>query len=465
MNQDPVDLPGKPAGPRLRRGELLRGGAAALAAALLGLGARRGSGTPSATAPTGRTVEVALEARPTLVEVAGEKVRLLTYNGLFPGPLIRAAEGDLLRVELVNALDEATNLHFHGLHVSPEGNRDNVFVEVPPGRSFRYELQVPEGFGGTFWYHPHRHRRLARQLWHGLAGALVIDRPLDRAGALGEAEERVVVVKDLALADGRPAPHTTGDWARGKSGPLVLANGAHRPVLELARTVTRLRLVNACNARALRLTRGDGRPLRLVAHEGHLLAAPVALDEILVVPAQRVDLLVEVEPGASVDLLLKPYGSGSRREPPRPETLLTLRAAPAALPVAAPLMLPPIERLDAAQAVRRRSFKMAMAFMHPDGHAHHEPVRAQLGETELWAIENVDTQDHVFHLHTWPFQVWRRDGAPPPYPAWRDTINLKPGERVELLVPFQDFPGKSVFHCHIAEHGDAGMMGIVEVGA
>ena len=102
-------------------------------------------------------------------------VRLLTYNGLFPGPLIRAREGQSLRVRLTNRLAEPTNLHFHGVHVSPEDHHDNVFVSLPPGQSFTYEITVPEGYGGTFWYHPHRHGRLARQLWQGLAGPLVID--------------------------------------------------------------------------------------------------------------------------------------------------------------------------------------------------------------------------------------------------------------------------------------------------
>jgi FtsP/CotA-like multicopper oxidase with cupredoxin domain len=443
----------------LRRRVFVRRSAVALAAELLG----KTTSPATAARLTGRTVDVALEARMAKLELAGEPVELLTYNDRFPGPPIRAAEGDRLRVELTNALNEPTNLHFHGLHVPPGGNADSVFVQVPPGRRFRYELTVPAGFGGTFWYHPHVHGRLARQLWRGLAGPLVIDRPIDQALGLAAAEERIVVVKDIALAQGRPGGHTTGDWARGKTGSLILANGEPRPRLVAAVTPVRLRLINACNARTLRLVRDDGRPIVLIAHEGHLLEAPQSLEEIVVFPAQRVDLLLELEPGHELALLLRPYSSGARREPSHIETLLTLAGASSLRKAAMPQGLEQLERLDAGAATRRRSFKMAMAFMHPDGHPHHEPVRARLGETELWAIENVDTQDHVFHLHTWPFQIWRRDGMPPPYPAWRDTIGLGPGERVELLIPFRRHSGRSVFHCHIAEHGDAGMMGMVEV--
>jgi FtsP/CotA-like multicopper oxidase with cupredoxin domain len=409
---------------------------------------------------------VALEARPAELEVAGERARLLTYNGRFPGPLIRAAEGDRLRVTLANALDEPTNLHFHGLHVSPEGSGDNVFIEVPPGGRHTYELVVPAGYGGTFWYHPHAHHRLARQLWRGLAGPIVIDRPLERAILeLAAADEHVVVVKDLAIQDGEPAAHTTSDWARGKTGRHVLVNGMPCPRLKARASLVRLRLVNASNARMVQLARGDGRPLQLIGHEGHLLEAPQALERVLVTPAQRVDLLLPLEPGETLQLLHVPYNSGANRLPALPELLLELAPPAVATPAALPARLDSVERLDPAAATTRRRLRMAMAFMTPDGHPHLEPIRLRLGDLELWEIENVDTQDHVFHLHVWPFQVWRRNGVETPYPAWRDTINLRPGERVEILIPFRDFAGKAVYHCHVAEHGDAGMMSIVEVVA
>jgi FtsP/CotA-like multicopper oxidase with cupredoxin domain len=83
----------------------------------------------------------------------------------------------------------------------------------------------------------------------------------------------------------------------------------------------------------------------------------------------------------------------------------------------------------------------------------------------LWEVVNPDTMDHTIHLHTWYFQLLSRNGRPPPFRAWHDTVNLGPGDRVELLVPFQDFTGRTVYHCHIAEHGDIGMIGVIEVSA
>ena len=433
------------------------GGGLALAAGDLLLGGKRLVGADSPV------VDAAVTALPAMLQLGGGQVELLTYDGSFPGPVLRAKAGDLLRLELTNALDEPTNLHFHGLHVSPEGTADNPFVTVPPGGRFLYELPIPTGYGGTFWYHPHTHHRLARQLWRGLAGPLLVERPEDRV--LAECDEQVVLIKDLTVVDGQPAPHTTADWARGKSGRLVLANGALQPTLTARRALVWLRLINACNGRTLLLARGDGRPLTVAALDGHLLETPRTVPEVLLTAAQRVELLLPLAAGERVPIVSRPYNRGARREPSQVETLLTV-AALAELPEPRmPARLAAVERLDPAAVARRRSFKMAMAFMHADSSTAQEHVATQvrLGDLECWEIVNVDTQDHVFHLHTWPFQVWRRDGVEEDSPAWRDTINLRPAERVELLIPFRDVAGRSLFHCHIAEHGDAGMMAIVEV--
>jgi FtsP/CotA-like multicopper oxidase with cupredoxin domain len=159
----------------------------------------------------------------------------------------------------------------------------------------------------------------------------------------------------------------------------------------------------------------------------------------------------------------KPYNRGAQREPSRTEPLFSVQPSTNAATPALPTRLTTLGGIDPGEVAVRRSFRMAMAFLAADGQGQLAPIEAQQGDLELWEITNVDTQDHVFHLHTWPFQVWRRDGVPAADPGWRDTINLVPGERVELLIPFRDFTGRSVFHCHIAEHGDAGMMGIIEV--
>ena len=227
--------------------------------------------------------------------------------------------------------------------------------------------------------------------------------------------------------------------------------------------LVRLRLINACNARMLLLARADGRPLQVIAHDGHLLEAPRPLDEVLLTPAQRLDLLLALDGAGPVELLHKPYNRGAQREPSRPEPLFSVHPPARSAP-------PPCRRASrrssgstrGAVAVRR-SFRMAMAFLAADG-------QQQLGADRGAAGRSGALGDHQrrhpgsrlssAHLAVPGLAARRRRAAEP---GWRDTINLVPGERVELLIPFRDFAGRSVFHCHIAEHGDAGMMGIIEV--
>jgi FtsP/CotA-like multicopper oxidase with cupredoxin domain len=129
-----------------------------------------------------------------------------------------------------------------------------------------------------------------------------------------------------------------------------------------------------------------------------------------------------------------------------------------------PRALATLPDLRPENAAARRRVTMAMFFMNGrpfdprriDG-------RGRLGDLELWQVENVGTMDHPFHLHTWYFQVIARNGQPEPFRAWRDTVNLKPGDRLDLMVPLVDYPGRTVYHCHIAEHGDKGMMAVLEV--
>jgi FtsP/CotA-like multicopper oxidase with cupredoxin domain len=247
-------------------------------------------------APTRRAapdiVEVALEATPARVSVAGRSAALWTYSGILPGPRIEARAGDTIRVRFTNRLPESTNLHFHGLHVTPEGNGDNVWLSIAPGETFIHELALPASEGGLFWYHPHPHHRLAHQLWQGLAGPLVIRTPTDALPELIDADERVIMLRDLALEDGLPERHGRRDWSPGKSGDLLLVNGAIRPVLEAKSRLVRLRLINAANARYFLLAVGHGRPFHVIATDGRFLEQPVPHTELLLAPANRADVLI-----------------------------------------------------------------------------------------------------------------------------------------------------------------------------
>ncbi|WP_038055641.1 multicopper oxidase family protein [Thermus amyloliquefaciens] len=428
-------------------------------------------------------LQVRLKVAPTPVAVAGREAQLWTYGGSFPGPTLRVRPGDTVRLELENLLPEPTNLHWHGLPLSPKV--DDPFLEIPSKETWSYAFAVPQDLAGTFWYHPHLHGRVAPQLFAGLAGAILVESPLDGIPELREAEEHLLVLKDLQLVGGRPAPHGPMDWINGKEGNLLLVNGASRPTLRAGKATLRLRLLNASNARYYRLQL-EGHPLYLIASDGGFLEEPYELSELLLAPGERAEVLVRFQKEGVFRLLALPYDRGAHMmggmehmghggmpmgtSQSSPQTLLTLVAPPRPKPLPLPKALAKPSALNPSQArvTRRLTFTedmMAGKFFINGQTFDHLRVdfQGRAGELEVWEVDNQGDMDHPFHLHTHPFQVLTVNGKPFPYRALKDVVNLKAKEVVRLLVPLKDLPGKTVFHCHIVEHEDRGMMGVLEV--
>jgi FtsP/CotA-like multicopper oxidase with cupredoxin domain len=422
--------------------------------------------------------------------VAGQQARLWTY-GSFSGPTLRVREGDRVELELRNSLPEATNLHLHGLHVPP--SVDDAFLSLAPGERRIYEFDVPFGSAGTYWYHPHLHGRVATQLFAGLAGAIVVEGPSDELFA--EAEEHLLVLKDLSLQGGRGAEHEDEDWMNGKEGELVLVNGQRQPALRPERRLLRLRLLNASNARYYRMALEE-HPLYLLATDGGLIEKPLELSELLLAPGERAEVLVRLEGRGQFRLLNLPYDRGtmtagqeeagdrgesadphaghgakkpSSRADDAPGTLLTIQAPSTAAAGAIPSTVTTVSALEPSGGVTRRivlgeDHMAADFFINGRAFDHHRvDLNARLGDTEIWEIVNEGDMDHPFHLHVYPFQVLSRNGAAEAVRAWKDVVNLRAGERLSLAVPLADFSGRTVFHCHIVEHEDRGMMGVLEV--
>ena len=224
------------------------------------------------------------------VRLAGRDTRALGFNGTSPGPTLRVRPGDELAVRLTNRLDQPTNLHTHGLRVSPQGNSDNPFLRVDPGTSFDYLIRVPTDHpAGTHWYHPHHHGTVADQVSGGLAGALIVD----GGPALPVAADRVLLISDITLdTTGTPVPASPMERMQGREGALVLVNGQHQPAIPAVPQATqRWRIVNTCVARVLSL-RLEGHPLVQIAHDGTYLPAPARHDRLVLAPGSRADVLV-----------------------------------------------------------------------------------------------------------------------------------------------------------------------------
>ena len=441
---------------------------------------------PESIASEGGSLHVTLTAAAGRVDLAGRSVRALSYNGSVPGPTLRLRPGDRMTLDLENRLGTATNLHVHGLHVSPAGNSDNVFVHVEEGETFRYEYEIPRDHAaGTFWYHPHLHGLVADQLFGGLAGAIVIQR--DDTVSLPVDRERMLVVTDVTLDGDRVAQVSMRDRMMGREGDLVLVNGQLEPTVTVAPGGREhWRLINACTSRFLRL-RTDGAEFLQVAGDAGLLAAPTPVERVLLAPGNRTELLVRVPEPGRYRLLTEPVDRGSAgmggmggmmsgRAAGGEATVTLLHVGatgPAVQPAALPRRLAELDDLRGLGLERERRLTMAMGLgmgrgvgLTIDGRefdAARVDTTVRLGTVEEWTIINDSPMDHPFHLHVWPMQVLARDGRPVDgSPQWLDVVNVAARTSVTVRVRLNDFPGRTVYHCHILDHEDLGMMGVVE---
>jgi FtsP/CotA-like multicopper oxidase with cupredoxin domain len=420
------------------------------------------------------------------IHLAGQSAQLLTYNGQVPGPLWAVQAGDTVVVNFTNGLAQPTNLHFHGLHIPPTGSADNVFLSVPPGEQLRYEFAIaPKHPGGLFWYHPHHHGLVAEQLFGGLAGPLIVRGAVDAIPEIQAASEEVLVLQDFDLTRRGRRREPTPIFRRwGRQGDLIAINGDRAAGLTIPpQGLLRLRLLNASASRIYRL-RLENHPWHLVGMDGSTLSAPLEWDDLVLAPGNRADVLVagDREPG-TYTLMSLPYDRGisdmmaTMDESAGPsdeaamQAIAHLQYGDVITAVPLPTKLLPSPALPAPH--RRREFVLdhgidgAQAFLiNGRGFAHDRvDTTVQLGSVEEWHIVNKAGMDHPFHLHTNAFQIVRRNGELVPTPMWQDVVNIPAYESVDVLVPFSDFAGKTVYHCHILDHEDQGMMGIIEMQA
>ena len=381
---------------------------------------------------------------------------------------------------------EPTNLHFHGLHIPPTGEADNVFRHVKAGETALYRFTIPDPHpGGLAYYHPHLHGYVADQILGGLGGLFIVRGALDQIPAVQAAQEIFLFLKDF-MGDRRP--FRMGRIA-GREGDLITINGKLSPNFEIAAGgLVRLRIVNASNAQFYRLSL-DQHPFYLIATDGHALAAPIQQAELLLSPGERADVLVEATqtPGR-YQLWQLPYerggmgmmgggmmgrgmmGGTSRSEP---EAIATFTYQGETEPRSLPSKLADVEPLSPPKKIRQFSLNhgmvpgQGMVFL-INGKAF-APQRVdttvKLESIEDWEIVNTGVMDHPFHLHTNAFQVIERNGRVLDQPLWKDTVLVPRGERVKIRIPFRDYAGKTVYHCHILDHEELGMMGMIEMQA
>ncbi len=413
--------------------------------------------------------------------VKGKLTRLFGYNGQSPGPVIEATEGDRISINVANKLpDRDTTVHWHGLDI-PSDQDGNPMDPIKPGASRLYDFELPAGNTGPFWYHPHPHTDTPEQVYMGLAAPFIV-RP--KADPLAGIPETTLFITSLSLLqDGSIAPNSMADWMNGREGDHILINGAKNPTLGVAPgSSRRFRIYNATNGRYLRLS-FDGHKMTLVGSDGGYLRNPVpGLDEVLLAPAERAEVVIDFENGAGQSILRNRAYERGWMGPGRPaladQPIMTInRSDVPQKPFGLPRVLRGVDALGAPVATKRLVLGermsmggsgMSMQFL-INGKTFDMgriDLTSRVGDIELWEIENPTDMDHPMHIHGTQFQVVERQSAgrktPAPILSWKDTVNVARGETVRLKVK-QSMKGPRMYHCHILEHEKMGMMGVVNV--
>jgi FtsP/CotA-like multicopper oxidase with cupredoxin domain len=439
------------------------------------------------TNPDPNIFECNLESKMADININGVTANLHTYNGYYPAPTIQIKQGDILKVHFKNSFpnvakynllgfrEDVVNVHTHGFHVSPKEPSDNPDILLEPGQTYNYEYDSSMApAGGTSWYHSHVHGRTAELL--DMAGTLLVE---DDTDLLANVETHIIFIKDIAMANGSRAPYFhIMEYVMGKEGNLVLVNGQVNPVLDIQPgEVQRWKVVNSCSSRFIRLSL-EGHMLNLIgADSGGLLDQPYAVPEVLLSPSERVDILVKAnQTSGTYKLLSLPYLNGCGN-PAELVTLMTLNYKGATVNDSVPATLKPnAERVNMDLSnIPVKRFILSMTTNRGlingyDFDIYPLTVTSTVGTYEIWEISAQCMMDHCFHMHINHFQVLSVIGGDPSYgllysqiPAWKDTVYIPRGGVVRILVNVADFTGMTMFHCHIVEHEDIGMMGMWDI--
>lgn len=434
-------------------------------------------------------------------------------SGSYLGPVFRVRKGQRVQVRLNNKLPDPTTIHWHGLRI-PDDMDGHPRDSVAPGKSYQYDFQVINR-AGTYWFHPHPHGLTGPQVYYGLAGLFIVSDEEEAALGLpsGESDLSLVIQDRMFDTQNEMVYLANGmmDQMIGFLGDTILVNGAPNATLDIKTSAYRLRLLNGSNSRIYKLAWQDHTPLTVIATDGGLLETPVTRDYITLAPGERVELWADFSKqtaGSEVQLVSLPFTGasggmgmmqggmmgGSSLPQGASFKVLNLKVGEKSADV---MELPPrlstIEHHRVDEAVNRnspRSFTLAMQGMihtmndrvfEMDSIAPDEIVK--LGELELWEFINLGGSGsgmgmgmmnmalpHPMHIHGVQFQVIGRQiarGFEAAYrevsagfvdEGWKDTVLIMPGEKVQLLIRFENYMGTFLYHCHNLEHEDAGMM-------
>ena len=435
----------------------------------------------------------------------GDASHLVEIPGSYLGPIIRACRGEKFRVRFTNRIPQSSIIHWHGLHVPEKADGHPRFV-IGPGETYVYESQV-DNRAGTYWYHPHPHGNTGPQVYQGMAGLFLISDDDEQPLGLPSGTQDVpLVIQDRTFDSSGQLIYLPGgmmDRMRGFLGDQILVNGRPNFDLSVGTRPYRLRLLNGSNSRIYKLAWSDGSPMTVIGTDGGLLEKPVQRQYITLAPAQRIDLWVDFSKyptgtklrlqslefsagastggmmgganylpnGARFDVLTVSVDRKERGGETLPSKLstFTLPRMNEAINAGNPKRFV-LEMERGGWTINGRVFEMTAVA---------KDERVKLNTTEAWVFENRIggmgmgggmSLPHPMHVHQLQYRIVERrvssrgindwktlsDGLIDE--GWHDTVLVMPGEKVKILMKFEDYPGLFLYHCHNLEHEDMGMM-------
>ena len=462
-------------------------------------------------------VEIALTALPAEVSIlSGAPTRVWRFTGRvlkgpvqslqtmpdsYLGPTLRLRRGQKVRIRFENRLPDPSIVHWHGLDV-PEKADGHPRLAVPTGGDYVYDFEVTNR-AGTYWYHPHPHMQTGPQVYKGLAGLLIVTDDEDAALDLPSGEQELSwVLQDRRFDAKNQLVYSTAmmDMETGFLGDRVLVSGHERPVFSLATRAYRVRVLNGSNARVYKLGWSDGTPITVLGVDGGLLERPRSQAFVTLAPAQRLDMWLDLSQrplGATLELRSVAFsvadagivmggmmrgmmGGGSRVPLGAPVSLLTARVArKESVASRLPDRLSTFDRkpqLAAGVPIRQiplafQAMQWTMAGRRFDMAAVAADETVAPGSTHLWEFVNGGgpmgmQMAHPIHIHGRQFRVVSRSGGNPANTlreglvddGWTDTVLVLPNETVRAQVTFSRYSGLFLYHCHVLEHEDMGMM-------
>jgi len=494
----------------------LGAGGLVLAGANAALSAGSAHTMPPAEATPGFNPDIELELNAVIAEaglLSGNATRIWRYTGrvlhgnaqalgFLDGsghiPVIRARRGQKLRIRFNNRLPEDSIVHWHGLHIVQRMDGHPMYA-IGPGKTFVYEFVV-DNRAGTYWFHPHPHERTGYQVYHGLAGLFLVGDDEEDAAKLPRDEfDIAAVIQDRSFDARNQLTYVGGsrmDRMMGFSGQRVLVNGSPDYRRDVSRSTYRLRLFNGSNATLYRLRWSNGRPFALIGTDGGLLEQAREREFLTLATGERADVWVDLsghQPGDELALVAESFA-------PNLENITRTQSGAAPLQTGRPIMrlrvtagaarrsalpqrlstFPKLDIQDAANRDRPRTFRLSMMrgqlmlngrTFGNDMMEVAEDEKVKLGSTEVWEFVNQPSgmaMAHPMHVHNLQFRVIGRSGTGSGLQrelasgstdeGLKDVVTVMPGERVRVLMKFENHTGLYLYHCHILEHEDMGMM-------